>query len=199
MSDPLVVADDAMACLELATIARGIVVLDAMAKRAETDIVASRTVSPGRFLIVLSGRVAEIEEAMDAALEVAAEDRVDDVIIRDPARGLADALASRLETGFDESLLIVETAAISSALKVADRTLKETEARMLELRLGAGLSGKGVFTLTGALHMMEAARAVVESNLVATQLVRVELIAQPHPDLPEHLLGAEPTTARGPK
>lgn len=199
MTDPLDVRADAMASLELATIARGVVVLDAMAKRAETTIVAARTVSPGRFLIVLAGSVAEIEEAMDAALAAAAEDRIDDVIIRDPAPGLAGALASQLETALDESLLIVETAAISSTLRVADRCLKETDSKLLELRLGAGLSGKGVFTLTGALHMVEAARGVVEGALSAAQLVRVELIAQPHPDLPGHLLGAEQARVRGPK
>ena len=31
------------------------------------------------------------------------------------------------------------------------------------------------------------------------RLIRIEVIAQPHPDLPRHLLGAEHTGVRGPR
>jgi microcompartment protein CcmL/EutN len=197
--DPLLAARPALAALELASIARGVVCLDAMAKRAETTIVAARTISSGRYLILLSGNVAEIEEAMDAAARAAGEDRVDHVIIRDPHDDLRRALASNLAPVLDESLAIVEVAAISSTLLALDRVLKETAVRMLELRLGAGLSGKGVFTLTGPLHQIEAARDVAERTVGPERLIRIEVIAQPHPDLPRHLLGAEAAQVRGPE
>lgn len=198
MTDPLVVSRPAVAALELATIARGIVALDAMAKRAETTIVASRTLSPGRYLILLSGEVAEIEEAMDAGAAAAGEDVVDQVIIRDPHRDVRSALSSQLEPPPLEAMAIVEASAVSSTLLAVDRALKEADVRLLELRLGAGLSGKGVFTLTGPLHMIEAAREVIQDVVEASRLIRLELIAQPHPDLPRRLLGAEPAAVRGP-
>lgn len=198
VADPLLASRPAIACLELATIARGIVVLDQMAKRAETTIVAARTISPGRYLIVLSGNVAEIEEAVEAGLEVAKEDLVDHVIIRDPADGLRAALASTPEPVLGESLAIVETATVTTALLAADRTLKGAEVRLLELRLGSGLAGKGLFTLTGDLDMIQGARDVLEVSVPIERIIRVELIAQPHPDLPRHLLGAEHAVTRGP-
>lgn len=196
--DPLLVERDALGAIELATIARGVVVLDQMAKRAETTIVAARTLSPGRYLIILSGTVAEIEEAMDAGRSTAAEDRVDDVLIFDPHQGLRDALASRLSVAFEESLAIVETSTIAAVLLAVDRVLKETDVRLIELRLGAGLSGKGVFTLTGPLHMIQAAAEIVAEAVESSRIIRVEVIAQPHPDLPGHLLGAEAPKVRGP-
>ncbi|MCK6549677.1 BMC domain-containing protein [Myxococcota bacterium] len=196
--DPLVADRPAIACLELATIARGIVVLDQMAKRAETKIVAARTISPGRYLILLSGTVAEVEEAVDAGLDWAKEDLVDHVVIRDPADALRDALKSAPEPAFGESLMIIETATVTTALLAADRTLKGAEVRLLELRLGAGLGGKGLFTLTGELHMIEAAKDILEAAVPMERVVRVELIAQPHPDLPKHLLEAEHPYPRGP-
>lgn len=189
----------ALAAFELATVARGVVVLDQMAKRAETSIVAARTLSPGRYLLVLSAPVAEIEEAMDAAEAAAGEDRVDAVILRVPADELLAALGQRLEPRFEESLLIVETSTISSLLLAADRALKEAEVHLVELRLGAGLSGKGVMTLTGPLHFVEAARDVIEEAVPEARRVRIELISQPHPDLPMYLLEAEPAAPRGPK
>jgi microcompartment protein CcmL/EutN len=187
----------AIAALELASVARGIVVLDQMAKRAETTIVAARTLSPGRYLILLSGEVAEIEEAVAAGLDTAKEDLVDQVIIRDPAPGLREALAVELAFVLEESMAIIETTTVSSTLLGVDRTLKGADVRLLELRLGAGLSGKGVFTLTGSLHMIEAARDVVQTAISSERIVRIEVIAQPHPDLPAHLLGAEEPVVRG--
>jgi len=67
---PLRLRGAATASLELSTIARGIVVLDQMAKRAKTAIVAARTLSTGRYFILLDGTVAEVEEAMDAGLSL---------------------------------------------------------------------------------------------------------------------------------
>jgi microcompartment protein CcmL/EutN len=196
-ADPLRAERPALAAMELASVARGIVVLDQMAKRAETSIVAARTLSPGRYLIVLSGALAEIEEAMDAARETAAEDRVDEVLLADPHDGVRDALAGDTIPELGESLAIAELLDVCATLLAADRALKEADVRLLELRLGAGLSGKGVFTLTGALHMVQAAVEVIEAVLTPPRIVRIELIAQPHPDLPRHLLGAEPARVRG--
>ena len=196
---PLEVTREALAAYELATIARGVVVLDQMAKRAATTLVAARTLSPGRYLIVVSAPVAEIEEAMDAADRAAQEDRVDRVILRDPAPALREALGQRLTPRFGASLLIVETSTVCALLLAADRTLKEAEVELVELRLGAGLSGKGVMTLTGDLPMIQAAEEVVHDALEPARIVRTELIAQPHPDLPLLLLEAEPAAPRGPR
>lgn len=194
---PLAVTRPALGAIELASVARGIVVLDQMAKRAETTIVANRTLSPGRYLILISGSVAEVEEAMSAALDTAKEDRVDHLILPDPADDLRAALASRSQSVLGEALAIVETASISSMLLAADRAVKDAEVSLLELRLGTGLTGKGVFTLTGDLHMIEAARSAITDKVAESQIVRIEVIAQPHPDLPRRLLEAEQPLVRG--
>lgn len=196
-ADPLIAEHDAIACLELASVARGIVVLDQMAKRAATTIVAARTISPGRYLILLSGSVAEIDEAVSAGLDTAREDLVDSIVLRDPAPELRAALASSTVVALEESLAIIETATVAAALLGADRAIKGAGVRLIELRLGSGLSGKGVFTLTGSLPMIEAARDIVGAALGPSRVVRLEVIAQPHPDLPGRLLAAESAWVRG--
>ncbi|MBI4820332.1 MAG: BMC domain-containing protein [Deltaproteobacteria bacterium] len=198
-SDPWLARAPAIASVEVATVARGVVVLDQILKRAEVTVVAARTLSPGRYLIVLTAPEAEIEEALEAALSTAKEDLVDHLVLFDPADDLRSALASTLDVELDESLALVETTTVSSALLAAERALKNSDVRLLDLRLGAGLSGKGVFSLTGPLHMIEAARSAIEAFVPNERIVRVELVAHPHPDLPRHLLMAEPTIVRGPK
>ncbi|MFO0724865.1 MAG: BMC domain-containing protein [Myxococcota bacterium] len=196
---PMLARRAALGAIELSSIARGIVVLDQMQKRAETEVVTNRTLSPGRYLIAISGSVAEVEESMAIALFTAAEDKVDHVTLPDPARDLLRALNTELEHVLQESLLIVETSTVSALLLGADRAVKEAEVQLLELRLGAGLTGKGVFTLTGPLHMVEASKAAIQGAVGPDRLVRIELIAQPHPDLPERLLEAERVWVRGTK
>ena len=67
----------ALGLLELATVARGVVVADAALKRAPAVLLSSRTLSGGKLLVVLAGGVAEVEEAM-AAGKLAAGDRLRD-------------------------------------------------------------------------------------------------------------------------
>ena len=198
-ADALHVGGTAFAAFEIASIARGIFVLDQMAKRAETTIVAARTVTPGKYFIVISGHLGEIEEACSAAHDAMHEDHIDNVIIRDPHPHLRDTLSCELEPIFQEALAIFELQTLCSCLLALDRTLKETSVQIVELRLGAGLSGKGVFTVSGALHMVEAACEVVEASVAANKIIRIEKISQIHEDLPKHLLGAEWPSVRGTK
>lgn len=195
MVTPIDVKGPALASIETSTIARGVVVLDQMVKRAEVIVHAATTLSPGRYLILVGGTEASIEEAVDAAREAVAEDRVDGVTLWAPHPQLLDSLALRGAPGLEEALALVETSTISSGLLAADRCLKELDSNILELRLGSGLSGKAVFTLTGPLHMLDEVSDLVQS-LIGERVVRIERIAQPHPDLPRHLLGAEPAEPR---
>jgi len=196
--DPLFIEGEALAALEIASIARGIYVLDQMAKRAESHIVAARTVSPGKYFIIISGPVAEIEEALDAARSHTQEYHIDDLIIRDPHPLLRQTLVSELNPQFDEALAIVELSSLCATVLALDRVHKGADVKVMELRLGASLSGKGVFTLTGPLHMIEAACDEVRNAIDSPQILAIETISQIHEDLPLHLLGAEHPNVRGP-
>lgn len=196
-SSPIQVDGEAIAIFEIASIARGIVVLDQMAKRACTKIIFSQTVSPGKYVIILSGTVAEIEEASFAALDSMQEDHIDHIVLRDPAPLIRKTLANELTPKFRESVSICEFLTLSSAIHALDIVLKGSDVEVIELRLGAGLQGKGIFTVTGRLDAIEAAVELVEDNIDHGKIYRIEKIAQIHDDLPRHLLGAEPPASRG--
>ena len=72
---------EALGVIELASIARGVVVVDAMVKKAPVTIHSTRPVSPGKHIIVAVGGVAEIEEAMAAGLAVAGDRLVDKLLL----------------------------------------------------------------------------------------------------------------------
>ncbi len=64
-------SDVALGLLEFESIAAGIVAGDAMVKRAPVGSIRAGTVQPGKYLVLVSGEVADVQEALDAGRKVA--------------------------------------------------------------------------------------------------------------------------------
>ena len=62
--------EPALGLLELESIAAGIEVGDAMAKRAPIDLIRAGTVHPGKYHVLVGGAVADVEEALEAGREI---------------------------------------------------------------------------------------------------------------------------------
>ena len=121
----------ALALLELESIARGIVVADAVVKQATVDLCWPSAVTPGKYLLVFSGGVAEVEEAFAAGKATAGATLLDSLLLPHPARELADALGGKVATDWDESVGIVETHTVAATLLGADAACKRAEVRVL--------------------------------------------------------------------
>lgn len=171
----------AIGLVEVASIARGMVVLDGMVKRAPADVVDNWTASPGKYLILLAGEVAEVDESMQAGVAAAAEHLLDSVFLPQPDAAVMPAILGETDQAAAHSLCIVETAMAASAIRSADAAVKATGVSLLELRLATGLGGKAYYVLGGALHLIEAA-AEAGAQAAGGQLINVELIANPAPD-----------------
>ncbi len=170
----------ALALLELASIPRGMVVGDALVKRAAVQLLRAHPIDPGKYLLVFEGEVAEVEEALQAAAEAAAGALIDRLYLSFAHEALAPAIAGRGPAPRIEALGIVETPTLAASVVGLDKALKTAPVRVVELRLGAGLGGKGYFVLTGDLYDMQASleAAVAAIGSEATH----EIIAQPHAD-----------------
>src|SRR5438128_12359800 len=83
----------AIGLVETSSIARGLVVADAMVKKAPVTLAFARPVTPGKHVVIVSGEVAEVEEAMGAGLAVAAHALVDRLFLPQAHAALLRALA----------------------------------------------------------------------------------------------------------
>ena len=178
----------ALGVLELATIARGVVVADAALKRAPAVLLSSRAVSGGKHLVMLEGGVAEVEEAM-AAGALAGGDRVLDRVTLaaadDQIWPMLGAPVTPLDWSGDpgaEAVAIVETRTVCAAIAAADAACKVAAVAVRDVRFAVDLAGKAYFTLTGALGAIEAAADAARAA-AGDRLVGAELIAQPAPEL----------------
>jgi microcompartment protein CcmL/EutN len=172
----------ALGLVECNSIARGLVVTDAMVKRAPVELVLARTVSPGKHLTLVTGEVADVGEAMQVGVETAAHTLVDRLELPQAADELLQALR-QIAAPVDGALGIVETFSVASSLLAADAACKAAAVRVAELHLADGLGGKAYFVLTGEQADVEAALYAAVTAIPTGLLLARELIARPHDDL----------------
>ncbi len=175
----------ALGLLELQSIARGVTVADALVKRAAVQLHVNRPVSPGKHLVLCSGEVGDVEEAMLAGRAQAGSSLCDELLLTQVHDEVLDVLRrkTKLPLVEDVSIGILETLSAASTLRGADAACKAAELRIFELRLCDGLGGKGFAILFGEQDMVEAGLATAQQVLSPGLLFSVELIARPHPDL----------------
>jgi microcompartment protein CcmL/EutN len=172
----------ALGLLEVSGIARGYTVTDAMVKRAPVTVLESVALTPGKYIVLISGDVAEVDEAMQAGRAIAGDLILDELFLPQAHPQLAPRIERkpppRVERG---TLCVVETGSVASTLLAADAACKAAEVWLLEMRLAAGIGGKGYFSMTGELHQIQA--AVDAATAIAGRwLVGTEVIPRPHED-----------------
>jgi len=172
----------ALALIEVSSIARGMVVTDACVKKAEIRLLASRPISPGRYITLFWGGVGDVEESYRQGVYVADEALVDSLLLPGAFEGLLDAILGIALPANVEAIGILETFTVSSTILSADAACKAAEVELLELRLASGMGGKSYYIVTGQLHDVEAAVEAGERDMEESQLVRTEIIAHPAPD-----------------
>jgi microcompartment protein CcmL/EutN len=150
-------ADTAIAMLEFSSVAHGAAVADAMVKRAPITLFSVGTVQPGKYLVLIGGAVAAVEEAYREGLLRAGDTLNDDVFLPDAHQQVQDAIEGLRRLSDGDALGIIETSSIPANLRAADRAVKNANVSIVEIRFGDGLGGKGITHVTGALHDVQAA------------------------------------------
>ena len=174
---------EALALIELASIARGHVVADAMLKRAPVTLVRADFVSPGKFLVLVGGDVASVDESFRAGLDVGGDRILDRLFLPHAHPAVWTALGNAGKRPPIDSLAVVETATVAATLLGADAAAKAAAVDLFEMQLARGIGGKAFFTVTGPLAEVEAAVEAAVGALDAALLVATEIIAAPHADL----------------
>jgi microcompartment protein CcmL/EutN len=172
----------AIAIVEFRDIPVGMHATDAMLKKAPIAFVKCGTISRGRYLTVIGGTPASVEESLTEGLRLGGDGVLDRLLLADVHPQLYDAILGQRKVGGRGSLAIIETDTVASNVRAAELALKGTPVDLVEIRLAdTGLSGKGVSIYQGELHDIEAAIAIVVGFLEANGgEVRYKIISAPH-------------------
>ena len=177
----------ALALLELSSIATGIAVGDAMAKRAPIDLLYAGTIHPGNFLVLVAGDVASVEEAVDAGVLLAIDGLIDRILLPDVHDDVVDALRGRRRDGGGEALGIIETSTASAVVLAADAGVKGAAVTLREIRLADGLGGKGYLLFSGPVSEVEAAVDIGAARVEPDHVVGARVIASLHGEMDANL------------
>lgn len=188
MANDVTTRGPALAVLELDSIAQGLVTADEVIKEAPTELLAATPSTPGRFLVVFAGRVADVEYAFRRGRLIAATSLVDELLLSVVDHQVIPAVRAPRRPDVPDALGVVETRTAASAIHAADRAAKSARVHVVQVVVSRGLHGKGFVTLAGEVgdvaHGVSAGHAAAAERGAALSHV---VLANPEPALAERV------------
>jgi microcompartment protein CcmL/EutN len=176
--------EPALALVEFSSIAIGIEAADAMVKRAPIDVIKSGTVQPGKYLVLIGGEVADVEESLAEGKEIGKTCLVDFVLLPRVHPEVVESIGGGRVPEPNDALGVIETRTVAASIHAADAGIKGAEVRLVEVRLADGLGGKGIVLFSGLVADVEAAVEIGIGVLESQDLlVRQVVIPQLHPEM----------------
>lgn len=172
--------------VELSSIGIGYRVQDELLKAAEVDLLIARTICSGKYMVVISGPVSNVESSIAAGAAVAGEALIDQLVIPAVHESIFPALGQSviLDTKSAGALGIVETFSGVSIIDVADAAAKAAKVTLFRIHVAMALGGKGFCLLTGDIADVQAAvRAGAEKARQRGLLVSEIVIPRPSKEL----------------
>jgi microcompartment protein CcmL/EutN len=180
--------EPALAMVEFSSIAAGMQAADAMVKRAPIDVIKAGTVHNGKYLVLVGGLTADVEEALAAGREIGADAVLDYIFLPRVHGGVVESIGGARAPDANDALGVIETTTVAAAVHAADAGIKAAFVQLVEIRLADGLGGKGIVLFSGLIADVETA---VQRGVDALErpdlLVRQVVIPQLHPSMWENV------------
>jgi microcompartment protein CcmL/EutN len=178
----------AIALIELSSIAAGAFAADRMVKRSPVELLHAGTVQPGKYLILIGGGTAEVEESYREALQTAEAAILDEVFLPQVHPQVVEALEGARAFANYESMVVLETTTIAAIVRATDAAAKGAMVEVAELRIGSGLGGRGLAIMTGARTDVEAAAEIAKQSLAGRNVTLCHsIISNVHEQFAERL------------
>lgn len=191
--------EPALALIDFGSIATGIEAADAMVKRASIDVIRAGTVQPGRYLVLIGGNVADVQESLAAGRTVGGESVLDHVFLPSVHPEVVQAIGGGRVPEPNDALGVIETSTVAAAIHAADAGIKGADVRLVEIRMADGLGGKGIVLYSGLVSDVEAAVEIGSGVLRPGLLVREVVIPRLHREMWENVSDATRFGARVPE
>ena len=175
--------------LELKSIPPGIETADEMLKAANVALLLCTPICPGKYVIVISGQVGAVRNAVKAGMQKAGVFLVGHHILDNVHESIPGAVTGTTEVEKVRAIGVIETISALASIRAGDIAAKAANITLMEIRIARGLGGKGFLLFTGEVSAVKSALDACISGLEDTgEIISTSQIASPHPDLIEHLL-----------
>lgn len=179
-----IIMQEAIGILEVSSIATGFTVADEMLKGGEVELVLSRTMCSGKFIVLVTGAAAAVAESVQSGEQRADFAIIDSFVIPNIHPQVLKAIRALQDVKLKEALGVLESFSISSLIEGADAAVKRAPIDLLEIRLAVALGGKAFATMTGTVadvnDAIEAGAAIIAKKGF---LVNKVVIPNPRPEI----------------
>jgi microcompartment protein CcmL/EutN len=179
----------AIGLIELRSVARGMKTTDTMLKAANVELLRAHVTCPGKYIILVAGKVSQIRNAVTTGKEVAPEVVLDHFILSNVHPSVFPALTATTEIERVKAVGVVETFTLAAAIVAADTAVKAAPVDLIEIRLPFALGGKAFTVFTGEISAVRSGVNSAAARLKDEGVIdSFTVIPSPHPDLIEKLL-----------
>ena len=177
-------AKNSLGLIELTSIASGFLACDAMLKAADVELVLSRSICSGKYMVMVRGDVAAVEASVAAGVAGTRFSVIDSFVIPNLHETVFPAIAGANKVEKLEALGVVESFSVASLIEGADAAVKAANVQLIEIRLAMALGGKAFVTLTGNVAAVQSAvdagaQVVGQKGMLVNKVV----IPSPRPEL----------------
>ena len=177
-------AKDSIGLIELTSIAAGYQAADAMLKASNVDLLLSRSICSGKYMVMVRGDVAAVEASVAAGMSGCRFAVIDSFVIPNLHEAVFPAIAGSSQVEELNALGIVESFSVAALIEGADAAVKAANVQLIEIRLAMALGGKAFVTMTGDVAAVQAsvdaaARVVGQKGMLVNKVV----IPHPRPEL----------------
>ena len=172
--------NQAIGGVELSSMARGFDVTDTMLKTSSVVLLLARAVCPGKYIVLVSGSVADVQAAVDAGVSRGGASLIDQFVIPHIHPEVLPAIAGTAVVTELEALGVVEAFSVSALIEAADAAVKAATVRLIEVRLAMAMGGKAFVTMTGSIASVDTA-VNAAAAVVGRRGLLVEKVVIPHP------------------
>ncbi len=167
--------------LELTSIAKGMELADLMLKSASVTLLVSKTLCPGKYLIMLGGDVGAVQQSIATGEQHAGEMLVDSLTLANLHSGVLPAFTGLAAVENRQALGVVETWSVAACVQAADRALKAANVTLMRIHMAFGIGGKCYMVVAGELADVQNAVNVASTSAGEKGLlVYRTVIARPH-------------------
>ena len=117
----------AIAMLELDSIAVGTRVADAMIKRAPVREIRVGTVQPGKYLVLVGGSVAAVEEAHLEGVRESGDALLNEILLPNVHEQVYESIEGKRRKNSGDALGILETSSLPANVLAADTAVKAAD------------------------------------------------------------------------